>query len=137
MTNAIRNDQVRKAIVENYNDIIEEEEVVNKRYNKSLALKLNQVSLINNVTKNPNVKFKSYAEKQKEKKARESQPTKSESELSSNEGDTKSREFELNKSINSDEETPMQTPNKRLIHMDSLVGKNVTKVRDMLEKTNK
>ena len=60
---AVRDDLVRKAIIEDYHNILQEEEQEKKRNAKSLALKLNMTAKSQAEQKQPVVEFKSTAEK--------------------------------------------------------------------------
>lgn len=61
ISNAITSDNLRKNIIDNYNDIIQSENQMQGKMNKSIALKLNKE--IQKIQKNPKVQFKSQAQK--------------------------------------------------------------------------
>lgn len=61
ISNAITSDNLRKNIIDNYNDIIQSENQMQGKMNKSIALKLNKE--IQKIQKNPKVQFISQAQK--------------------------------------------------------------------------
>lgn len=67
---AIISDKVRKAIVKNYYDIIDEEKSNFKKANKSLAIKLNQSSKEEREDREPNVMYRSNKEKKRDRSPR-------------------------------------------------------------------
>lgn len=138
MDKNIKNDKVRKAIVDNYYELLDTDNQNQKYANKSLALKLHKDAKLFNQNRQPNVKFVSQSEKKKASKKSTSSRKRKEKKDDSEESD----KSEGNPDI-FDNESHDGEKSKKKQDVDTPGGEDqdreervVTKVRDLLAVEN-